>query len=131
MRPWRRSRPRPRGGPRSSRRHSQDFKVFLNFLLAFRPRTDQWLENPLLTGEQFRRRKCPVRKPIRHDMEQEREMRVRGAWSAVVAFEDTATREEAAKFCDVLVERFRSRHEFQITWCSFSAIQTAASSSEA
>ena len=37
----------------------------------------------------------------------ERVVETRTAWSVVVVYEDTMTRELAVKFCDHLVERFK------------------------
>ena len=43
-------------------------------------------------------------------------------WSMVVIHEDDETRKEAMKFCDKLVERFWSEHEFDLAWASFAEV---------
>jgi hypothetical protein len=48
---------------------------------------------------------------------------VKTAWSVVVAYEDTAAREQAVDFCDQLVRRFWARFEFEVSWWSFNLLQ--------
>lgn len=57
------------------------------------------------------------------DNEYETRGRAKTAWSVVVAYEDTAAREQAVDFCDQLVRRFWARSEFEVGWWSFSLLQ--------
>src|SRR5437867_2148103 len=52
-------------------------------------------------------------------------------WSVVVVYEDTASREEAVKFCDLLIERFWASHGFEVGWWSFASLEDADSAREA
>jgi hypothetical protein len=52
-------------------------------------------------------------------------------WDVVVAYEDGLTREEAAKFCDLLEARCHARREVHITWWSFASIETPAEAEKA
>lgn len=56
-------------------------------------------------------------------MAERSDVRERAAWSVVVAYEDSATREEAAKFCDVLEARFHGQCKVNITWWAYSSIE--------
>ena len=46
-------------------------------------------------------------------------------WSVIVVYEDAATREEAVKFCDGLVEQFWKQNELELSWWSFDLLQHA------
>ena len=48
----------------------------------------------------------------------------KAAWSVVVVYEDAAAREQAVDFCDQLVKRFWATFEFDVSWWSFSLLQT-------
>ncbi len=61
----------------------------------------------------------------------ERVVETRTAWSVVVVYEDTMTRELAVKFCDHLVERFWTTDEFEVSWLSFADLQEARPAHEA
>jgi len=61
----------------------------------------------------------------------ERLVETRAAWSVVVVYEDTMTRELAVKFCDHLVERFWTTDEFEVSWLSFADLQEARPANEA
>lgn len=50
----------------------------------------------------------------------------KAAWSVVVVHEDAAAREQAVDYCDQLVKRFWARFEFEVSWWSFSLLQTQA-----
>src|SRR4051794_19309588 len=52
-------------------------------------------------------------------------------WSVVIVHEDKATREAAVKFCDCLVERFWSQHEFELSWWSFAQLDESSGFKEA
>ncbi|HVV00921.1 MAG TPA: hypothetical protein VHH88_06130 [Verrucomicrobiae bacterium] len=52
-------------------------------------------------------------------------------WSVVILHEDDATRAEAVEFCDRLVQRFWSSHEFDFSWWPFSKLRAGPDASEA
>ena len=45
----------------------------------------------------------------------------------VVVYEDSQCRDEAVKFCDLLVQRFWATHGFEINWLAFSNLQPTSS----
>jgi len=51
--------------------------------------------------------------------------------SVVVLYENVATRERAAKFCDHLLEQQSAKDTLKIHWCSFSSLGDSASASDA
>ena len=51
--------------------------------------------------------------------------------SIVVVYEDPATREEAVKFCDRLVERFWARQEMCVCWFDFARLREPTHALEA
>jgi hypothetical protein len=46
-------------------------------------------------------------------------------WAVVVIFEDTFSRESGVKFCEHLMEKFWSRHEFDVSWWSYADVADA------
>ena len=54
----------------------------------------------------------------------------KAAWSIVVVYEDSTTREQAVVFCDQLVRRFWERFEFEVGWWSFDMLGQAAAAKE-
>jgi hypothetical protein len=52
-------------------------------------------------------------------------------WPVVVVYEDTAAREAAVKFCDLLIERFWASSGFEVGWWSFASLEDEASAREA
>jgi hypothetical protein len=45
----------------------------------------------------------------------------------LIVYEDAATRAEAVRFCDSLVQKFWSKNNFQIEWCPFADIKSKVS----
>lgn len=64
-------------------------------------------------------------------MAERSDVRAKAAWSVVVAYEDSATREEAAKFCDALEARFHGQCKMNITWWAYSSIEAAEEATNA
>ena len=52
-------------------------------------------------------------------------------WSVVVIYEDAAAREEAVKFCDLLIERFWASYGFEVGWWSFASLEDEGAAREA
>ena len=50
--------------------------------------------------------------------------------SVAVVYEDSQCREEAVKFCDVLVQRFWATHGFDISWSSFTNLQQSSAAAD-
>ena len=59
------------------------------------------------------------------------ELEDKRTWSVVVVYEDAAAREEAVRFCDLLIERFWARYEFDVGWWSFAMLEEDDSAREA
>jgi hypothetical protein len=53
------------------------------------------------------------------------------AWLVVVVYEDVAARKRAVNFCDLLVERFWARFEFNMSWWSLEELHGGYSAQEA
>ena len=63
--------------------------------------------------------------------EYSKRLETKAAWSVVVVYEDSATREQAVVFCDQLVGRFWERFEFEVSWWTFAMLSQAATAKEA
>src|SRR5258708_5288461 len=48
----------------------------------------------------------------------------------VVVYEDSQCRDEAVKFCDLLVNRFWPTNGFEICWCSFANLQESKAAAD-
>ena len=51
-------------------------------------------------------------------------------WSVVVVHEDDATREQAVRFCDALIQRFWAQCEFEVSWWSYWQLEQANTAKE-
>ena len=58
-------------------------------------------------------------------------LETKAAWSVVVVYEDSATRERAVGFCDQLVKRFWTRFEFDVSWWPFALLGESTAATEA
>jgi hypothetical protein len=52
-------------------------------------------------------------------------------WSVLILYENDEVRQEAVHFCDRLVQRFWSRHEFDFSWLPFLQLRDASAGPEA
>jgi len=52
-------------------------------------------------------------------------------WSVVVVYEDAATRERAATFCDQLVSRYWAECEFDVSWWAVTLLDQAVAAKDA
>src|ERR1051326_3401035 len=66
-----------------------------------------------------------------HASDNEAALEAKTTWPVVVVYEDTAAREEAVKFCDLLIERFWARYGFDVGWWSFASLEASDSAREA
>jgi hypothetical protein len=56
---------------------------------------------------------------------------MKATWYVTAFYEDAETRESAMAFCDILVKRFWSHFEFDVSWWSFASLQDPGSAGEA
>jgi len=50
-------------------------------------------------------------------------MKTKATSSVVVIYQEEQAREEAVKFCDLLIKRFWASHEFDVNWWSFDSLE--------